>query len=63
MRIHAEITTGTKGTSWVIKNRDDVTICRSPKKYKNRDEAMAALDLFMDVYGKATHGKPREKAG
>lgn len=49
--LHAEVTTDDR-TSWVIKNRQGVVICRSPKRYRDRLEAIAALELFMEVVGK-----------
>lgn len=61
MRIHQQIETQTKGTSWVIKNQDDVTICRSPKRYKTREAAIDALDLFMDTVLKNAQVKRTEK--
>lgn len=47
--LHVLVETSIRGTEWVIKDRDEVTICRSPKRYKDPDEVRESLRRFMDT--------------
>lgn len=41
---------GTKW-EWKVKNRQDVTVARSPKKYKTVEEAREGVRLFVEAIG------------